>query len=121
MNPNFRNFALWVIIGLLLIALFNLFNTPGARSGPDVPYSQFLSDVEQGRVRSVTISGQQISGAYTDNNLFTTYAPEDPQLVQRLEDRGVAIAARPPTEQSQSLLGVLVSWFPMFLILAVWI
>ncbi|MCC6983440.1 MAG: ATP-dependent zinc metalloprotease FtsH [Bauldia sp.] len=121
MNPNFRNFALWVIIGLLLIALFNLFNTPGTRSGPDIAYSQFLSDVEQGRVRSVTISGQQISGAYTDNNLFTTYAPEDPQLVQRLEDRGVAIAARPPTEQSQSLLGVLVSWFPMFLILAVWI
>ena len=67
MNANFRNFALWVIIGLVLIALFNLFQNTGQRAaGHDVAYSQFISDVDQGRVRSVIISGQQIGGAYSD-------------------------------------------------------
>ncbi len=122
MNANFRNFALWVIIGLLLIALFNLFQNPGQRSsGQEVAYSQFLNDVEQGRVRNVVISGQQITGSYTDSTAFQTFAPQDPDLVKRLEERGVAIAAKPATEGGQSLLGVIISWFPMFLILAVWI
>jgi cell division protease FtsH len=122
MNANFRNFALWVIIGLLLIALFNLFQGPSQRSGgAEVAYSQFLSEVSQGRVRNVTIAGQTITGTYSDNTQFQTFAPEDPELVKRLEERGVSITAKPPTEGGQSLLGVLVSWFPMFLILAVWI
>jgi cell division protease FtsH len=122
MNANFRNFALWVIIGLLLIALFNLFQGPGQRSGgSEVAYSQFLNELAQGRVRSVTIAGQTITGVYTDSTQFQTFAPEDPELVKRLEERGVSITAKPPSEGGQSLLGVLVSWFPMFLILAVWI
>jgi cell division protease FtsH len=122
MNANFRNFALWVIIGLLLIALFNLFQGPSQRSaGTEVAYSQFLNEVEQGRVRNVTIAGQTITGTYSDNTHFQTFAPEDPQLVNRLEGKGVSITAKPPTEGGQSILGVLVSWFPMFLILAVWI
>ncbi|HEY5081196.1 MAG TPA: ATP-dependent zinc metalloprotease FtsH [Bauldia sp.] len=122
MNANFRNFALWVIIGLVLIALFNLFQNTGTRTaGHDVPYSQFVNDVDQGRVRSVVISGQDIAGAYSDGSAFQTFAPSDPDLVKRLEDRGVSIAAKPATEAGQSLIGMLVSWFPMFLILAVWI
>ncbi|MEO8669476.1 MAG: ATP-dependent metallopeptidase FtsH/Yme1/Tma family protein, partial [Bauldia sp.] len=122
MNANFRNFALWVIIGLVLIALFNLFQNSGQRTaGHDVVYSQFLSDVDQGRVRNVMISGQQISGTYSDGSAFQTYAPQDADLVKRLEDRGVAIAAKPLTDSGNSLLGMLISWFPMFLILAVWI
>src|SRR5665213_4401027 len=99
MNANFRNFALWVIIGLVLIALFNLFQNTGARTaGHDVAYSQFISDVDQGRVRSVVISGQDIAGAYSDGSAFQTFAPSDPDLVKRLEDRGVSIAAKPATE-----------------------
>jgi cell division protease FtsH len=122
MNANFRNFALWVIIGLVLIALFNLFQNTGTRTaGHDIAYSQFMSDVDQGRVRSVVISGQDIAGSYTDGSAFETFAPQDPDLVKRLEDHGVAIAAKPPTEAGQSLIGMLISWFPMFLILAVWI
>ncbi len=122
MNANFRNFALWVIIGLVLIALFNLFQNSGQRvAGHDISYSQFLTDVDQGRVRNVVISGQQIAGVYTDGGAFQTFAPEDPELVKRLEDRGVAITAKPPSEGGQSLIGMLVSWLPMFLILAVWI
>ncbi len=122
MNANFRNFALWVIIGLLLIALFNLFQGPGQRTGgSEVSYSQFLSEVDQGRVRSVMIAGQTITGTYSDSGQFQTFAPEDPEMVKRLEGKGVTIAAKPPSEGGTSILGVLVSWFPMFLILAVWI
>ena len=122
MNANFRNFALWVIIGLVLIALFNLFQNSGQRTaGQDISYSQFLSDVEAGQVRNVVISGQQITGVYSNGGAFQTYAPEDPDLVNRLEQRGVAITAKPPTEGGQSLIGMLISWLPMFLILAVWI
>ena len=122
MNANFRNFALWVIIGLVLIALFNLFQNSGTRpAGQDIAYSQFLADVDQGRVRSVIMSGQQITGTYSDGASFQTYAPQDPELVPRLEERGVTISAKPESEGGQSLLGILVSWFPMFLILAVWI
>jgi cell division protease FtsH len=122
MNANFRNFALWVIIGLVLIALFNLFQNTGQRTaGHDVVYSQFISDVDQGRVRSVVISGQQIGGTYSDGSTFQTFAPEDPDLVKRLEEKGVAIAAKPATEGGQSLIGLLISWLPMFILLAVWI
>ena len=122
MNANFRNFALWVIIGLVLIALFNLFQNSGQRTaGQDISYSQFLSEVDQGQVRNVVISGQQISGIYANGGAFQTFAPEDPDLVQRLEDRGVAITAKPPSEGGQSLIGMLISWLPMFLILGVWI
>jgi cell division protease FtsH len=122
MNANFRNFALWVIIGLVLIALFNLFQNSGQRpAGRDIAYSQFLSEVDQGRVRNVIISGQQIAVTYSDGTAFQTYAPEDPELVKRLEDRSVAISAKPVSEGGQSLVGMLISWFPMFLILAVWI
>ena len=122
MNANFRNFALWVIIGLVLIALFNLFQNTGQRSaGVDIAYSQFISEVDQGHVRSVVIAGQQIAGSYTDGTAFQTYAPQDPSLVKKLEDKGVTITAKAPSQGGQSLLGMLVSWFPMFLILAVWI
>ncbi|MCR4282881.1 MAG: ATP-dependent metallopeptidase FtsH/Yme1/Tma family protein, partial [Bauldia sp.] len=122
MNANFRNFALWVIIGLVLIALFNLFQNTGQRTvGHDISYSQFISEVEQGRIRNVVIAGPQIAGTYSDNTTFQTFAPDDPDLIKRLEDRGVQIAAKPATEGGQSLVGMLVSWFPMFLILAVWI
>ncbi|HWJ76419.1 MAG TPA: ATP-dependent zinc metalloprotease FtsH [Kaistia sp.] len=123
MNANFRNFAVWVIIGLLLIALFNLFQNPGPRAaGQDIAYSQFLNDVDSGRVKSVVIAGQQISGSYSDNSGFQTFAPQqDSDLVKRLEAKSVAISAKPPSEAGTSLIGVLISWFPMFLILAVWI
>jgi len=122
MNSNFRNFAIWVIIGLLLIALFNLFQNPGHRSrSQEISFSQLLSDVDAGRVQSVTIAGKQITGQYRDNATFQTYAPDDPTLVKRLNDKGVVINAKPSEDDVPSLLGVLVSWFPMLLLIAVWI
>ncbi|MEC9367278.1 MAG: ATP-dependent zinc metalloprotease FtsH [Pseudomonadota bacterium] len=122
MNSNFRNFAIWVIIGLLLIALFNLFQNPGQRSrSNDLPFSQLLSEVEGGNVTDVTISGNQISGHYSDGRSFQSYAPNDPSLVDRLHKKGVRITARPSDEGVPSLLDVLVSWFPMLLLIAVWV
>jgi cell division protease FtsH len=123
MNPNYRNLALWAIIAVLLIALFNLFQTPQQRGQVrEIPYSEFLQEVEAGRVQTVTITGQRIVGAYSDSAVgFQTYSPGDNQLVQRLEERGVTISARPETDGSNSIFGYLISWLPMLLILGVWI
>jgi cell division protease FtsH len=123
MNPNYRNFALWAIIALLLIALFNLFQSPGQRSNSrEVSYSQFIDDVSNGRVKSVTITGERITGTFADNgSTFQTYSPGDTGLVARLESKDVAITARPESDGSSSLIGILLSWLPMILILGVWI
>ncbi|MEF2551154.1 ATP-dependent zinc metalloprotease FtsH [Aurantimonas sp. A2-1-M11] len=123
MNQNFRNFALWAIIALLLIALFQLFSNGSQTAGTrDIPYSQFLSDVDSGRVEAVTIQGQRISGKYSDSSPpFQTYAPEDAQLVQRLEAQNVQINASPPGDNSNPIWSMLLSFGPILLILAVWI
>ncbi|WP_265517690.1 ATP-dependent zinc metalloprotease FtsH [Nitratireductor luteus] len=123
MNPNYRNFALWAIIAVLLIALFNLFQAPQQRGATrDIAYSQFLQELSEGRVESVTITGERITGTYVDNRTpFQTYSPGDPSLVDRLEQRGVTINAKPETDGSNSILGYFISWLPMILILAVWI
>ena len=122
MNSNFRNFAIWVFIGLLLVALFNLFQSPGVHvRGNEISFSQLLSDVDSGSVQDVTIAGNQITGHYSDGRNFQTYAPNDPGLVDRLNKKGVKITAKPSEDDVPSLLGVLVSWFPMLLLIAVWI
>ena len=123
MNPNYRNLALWAIIAVLLIALFNLFQTPQQRGmARDIPYSEFLREVDAGRINTVTIAGSRISGTYGDSSGgFQTYSPGDPTLVGRLEEKGVTINARPETDGSNSLFGYLISWLPMILILGVWI
>ncbi len=122
MNNFTKNLALWVIIGLLLIALFNLFQNPSGR-GPqaNLAFSDFLAEVDNGRVRDVTIQGNTIGGHFSDGRSFSTYAPEDPELVSRLNERGVRITAAPVDDSMPSLLGVLVSWFPMLLLIGVWI
>ena len=117
-----KNLALWVIIGLLLVALFNLFQQPGQRGDQvSIPFSDFLAEVSNGQVREVTIKGNHITGHYSDGREFTTYAPNDPNLVERLNTRGVIINAVPTDDGSPSLLQILVSWFPMLLLIGVWI
>ncbi|MCO5162099.1 MAG: ATP-dependent zinc metalloprotease FtsH [Mesorhizobium sp.] len=124
MNPNYRNLALWAIIAVLLIALFNLFQQNPQQRGVsrDVAYSEFLQDVDGGRVKSVTIAGDRITGTYSDSSAgFQTYSPGDPTLVQRLEDKNVTINARPENDGSGSIFSMLIGWLPMLLILGVWI
>src|SRR6188472_4278994 len=99
MNANLRNFALWVIIVLLLLALFALFQNPSQRTASqDISFSQLLSEVDQGRVREVVIQGPDIHGTFTDNRSFVTYAPNDPTLIKRLYDKNVSITARPQSD-----------------------
>ncbi|MCE2510216.1 MAG: ATP-dependent zinc metalloprotease FtsH [Alphaproteobacteria bacterium] len=122
MNNFGKNLALWVVIVLLVVALFNLFQTPYQQSGvQEWAFSDFLAEVEGGQVRDVTIQGHQIKGHSQDGRAFTTYAPDDPELVNRLTKRGVRITAAPDEEGMPSLFGVLISWFPMLLLIAVWI
>ena len=122
MNNFGKNLALWIIIGLLLVALFNLFQSSSTRSPQaSVPFSDFLNEVERGQVADVTIKGNQISGHFTDGRSFSTYSPPDANVVDRLADRGVRISAMPDDSNVPSLFSVLLSWFPMLLLIGVWI
>ena len=117
-----KNLALWVIIGLLLIALFNLFQGGPSRSTVDsITYSGFVASVDKSDISDVTIQGSNITGHDKDGRAFSTYAPDDPGLVQRLHSKGVRISAAPVEDNVPSLFGILVSWFPMLLLIGVWI
>ena len=122
MNPNVRNFALWVIIILLVLALVTLFQNPSHRNASqDVSYSQFLQEVEAGRVTSVQIAGPEIHGTLSDGRAFQTYAPNDPSLVQKLSQKGVNFSAKPQNESMPWFLALLINWLPMIVLLAAWI
>ena len=122
MNANLRNFALWVIIVLLLLALFTLFQNPGQRaSTQEIPFSQLLSEVDQNHVRDVVIQGSEIHGTFTNGSSFQTYAPNDPNLVKRLYDSKVSITAKPPGDNVPWFVSLLVSWLPFIALIGVWI
>ncbi|PYF02918.1 membrane protease FtsH catalytic subunit [Rhodopseudomonas faecalis] len=122
MNANLRNFALWVIIVLLLLALFTLFQNPGQRvASQEISFSQLLSEVDQNHVRDVVIQGNEIRGTYTNGTSFQTYAPNDPSLVSRLYNGKVSITAKPPGENVPWIVSLLVSWLPFIALIGVWI
>src|SRR5438105_1284798 len=122
MNANLRNLALWVIIVLLLLALFTLFQNPGQRTSTvDISFSQLLNEVENGRVKDVVIQGPEIHGTYTHGGSFQTYAPNDPSLVERLYKKGVAISARPLQDNVPWFVQLLISWLPFLALIGVWI
>ncbi|HTV27579.1 MAG TPA: ATP-dependent zinc metalloprotease FtsH [Xanthobacteraceae bacterium] len=122
MNANLRNFALWVIIVLLLLALFTLFQNPSRNtSSSEITFSQFLNDVDAHRIHSVVIQGPEIHGEYKDNRAFQTYAPNDPTLIQRLNSNDVQITARPQTENVPWFVSLLISWLPFVALIGVWI
>jgi cell division protease FtsH len=122
MNANLRNFALWVIIVLLLLALFTLFQNPGQRaSSQDISFSQLLTEVDANHVRDVVIQGPEIHGTFTNGSSFQTYAPNDPTLVSRLYNGKVAITAKPPGDNVPWFVSLLVSWLPFIALIGVWI
>ncbi len=117
-----RNLALWVIIALLVFALFNLFQGASQRNTQSsLAFSDFMTSVQSGDVRDVTIQGQSINGHYRNGQTFQTYAPDDPTLVSNLIKQGVRISAVPSDEGSPTLFSILLSWFPMLLLIGVWI
>lgn len=122
MNANFgRNLALWVIIGLFSLILFNLFQGQNSQSGRHiVEYSQFVAETREGHVVEVDIRNGIIQGKLSDGRHFTTYVPDDVQLADNLSAQGIKVTSA-PREQGASLLQVLLSWFPMLLLIGVWI
>jgi cell division protease FtsH len=122
MNANLRNFALWVIIVLLLLALFTLFQNPGQRAASqDISFSQLLNEVDANHVRDVVIQGPEIHGTFTNGSSFQTYAPSDPTLVTRLYNGKVQITAKPPGDNVPWFVSLLVSWLPFIALIGVWI
>jgi cell division protease FtsH len=118
-----RNVALWIIIVILMVGLFNLFQGSSSRNTlAEVPYSQFVAEIDRGDVSSVVIEGNKISGFYKNGTTpFTVIAPDDPKLVERMIVQGVEVKARSADEEMPALFAVLIQWFPMLLLIGVWI
>jgi len=117
-----KNIALWLIVGLLLIALFNLFQgTSNKRISSSISFSDFLAAIESGNVSSVNIQGDSVEGFFEDGRSFNTYSPNYPNLVEKLNSYGVRITAEPAGKGMHPILSVLLSWFPMLLLIGVWI
>ena len=120
MNQFYKNLALWLVIGIVLIALFNIFNKPIIIQS-EVIFSDFMDQVEQGQVNEVMIQGDNITGKYIDDQAFeTTAPPKYPDLIKMLRDKNVRIVVVPP-EQTSWYMSILISWFPMLLLLGIWI
>ncbi len=120
---NFRNLLMWIIIVVLTIGLYNMFKSPQRtlNNNNKIIFSEFLDEVDKGRIVQVEIQGNNIRGVMSDGKEFVTYTPNDPNLIEKLSEKGVSISASPIDEKMPSLLGVLLSWFPMLLLIAVWI
>ena len=119
---NMKNLMMWGVIVLLAVGLFQLFqNQKQSIVSDKVPFSSFLKNLEEGRVVQVEIQGNNIEGILSDGTTFSTYAPNDPNLVEKLSSKGVNITASPQEDKMPSLLGILLSWFPMLLLIGVWV
>jgi cell division protease FtsH len=117
LNPFYKNLALWLVISLMMVMLFQIFKQPG-RNNLSVSYSDFLNMVESGGVVQVTIQGDHITGM-SNQGLFKTFAPKDPELITLLRSKGVKITAKP--EEDSSWFQVFLSWVPMLLLIGVWV
>ena len=118
MKPFYKNLALWLVICLIMIMVFNVFNTPQTANN-EITFSEFIEMVDSGQISDVLIQGRNISGTSGSTN-FKTYTPDDPTLVRMLRDKGIRISAK-PEDQSPLWQSILISWFPMLLLIGVWI
>ncbi len=119
MSPFYKNLALWLVISLMVILLFNMFNRP-QEGRLETTYSQFLASVEKGEVAQVTIQGSRIFGKQVDGKAFQTFMPRDTDVIKKLTDKGVEIQAK-PEEETPWYMSILISWFPMLLLIGIWI
>ena len=119
MNPLQKNIALWLVISLVFVMVYHLFTQPKTTQ-ESIVYSDFLGYVQRGQVREVTIQGDNITGKFTDGKGFKTFMPKDADLVPTLVKNNVRVAAK-PVEESPWYMTILISWFPMLLLIAVWI
>ncbi len=119
MNQTTKNLALWLVLGLMFLLLFNVFTRQHSRE-PDVVFSDFWASVKKDDIQEVTIQGNRIQGKYQSGESFKTFAPSDPDLVKLLKERKVRITAK-PEDESPWYVVLLVNWFPMLLLIGVWI
>ncbi len=119
MNNHFKNLAIWLVIGVVLMTVFNQFSTRQVTQNT-LEYSQFLEEVKAGRVAKVVIQGRTLEATTNDGKKITTYAPPDLWMVSDLLKNNVKVVAKPDEEQS-FLMNIFVSWFPMLLLIGVWI
>ena len=118
-NGMIKNIALWVVIALIMVMLFHLFNKPSTETTA-LPFSQFLETLDKGEVKEVVIQGNDLKGKLRNGAPFQTYSPDDPKLVERLMEKKVLISAK-PSDDSPWYMSVLISWIPMLLLIGVWI
>lgn len=119
MNTFYKNLSMWLVIGLTMILLFNLFNTP-QNPRASLSYSDFWSSVEAGAIDKVTIQGDKILGSGQDGHPFVTIVPDDAELIPMLRKSGVNIGVKEADKES-FWMSVFISWFPMLLLIGVWI
>ncbi|MDD2743524.1 MAG: ATP-dependent zinc metalloprotease FtsH [Rhodocyclaceae bacterium] len=119
MNNMFKNLAIWLVIGLVLMTVFNQFNTRQVAQG-SIEYSQFIEEVNQGRISKVVIEGRTLKATTTEGKRIMSYAPPDLWMVSDLLKSGVKIEAKPEEEPS-FMMNLFVSWFPMLLLIGVWV
>jgi len=119
LSQSSKHIALWLVLALVFLVIFSVFNKQHG-SAPEVVFSEFMNSVERGDVQKVLIQGHNISGEYKNGERFRTFAPNDPELVKSLRDKKVKIAAK-PEEDSPWYMVLLLNWFPMLLLIGVWI
>ena len=119
MSQSSKHIALWLVLALIILAVFSVFNKQHGRE-PEVVFSEFMTAVDRGDVQKVTIQGHNIQGEYKNGERFRTFAPNDPELVKSLREKKVKIAAK-PEEDSPWYMVLLLNWFPMLLLIGVWI
>ena len=119
MNNLFKNFAVWLVIGIVLMTVFNQFNARQTAQ-TTMEYSQFLDEVKQGHISKVVIQGRTLEATTLDGKRITSYAPPDLWMVSDLLKNNVKVVAKPEDEQS-FLMSIFVSWFPMLLLIGVWV
>ncbi len=119
MNNMFKNMAIWLVIGIVLMTVFNQFNHRQAGAAT-LDYSEFLDEVQRGQITKVIIQGRTLEATTVDNKRLTVHAPADLWLISDLRKYNVRIASKPDEEQS-FLMNIFVSWFPMLLLIGVWV
>ncbi len=119
MNNLTKNLLLWLVIAIVLMSVFNNFGNRQQATRP-LEYSTFIQKVRQNEVERVTIQGREVTGKLKNNESFTTYSPGDPGMIGDLIDHGVAFDAKPQEEQSL-LLTIFINWFPLLLLVGVWV
>ena len=119
MSQSSKHIALWLVLALIFLVIFSVFSKQHGRE-PEIVFSEFMGSVGRGEIQEVIIQGHNIQGKYKNGERFRTFAPNDPELVKSLRDKQVKIAAK-PEDESPWYMVLLLNWFPMLLLIGVWI